>query len=82
MSMVPAEGLEPQSLITINYWYVDQLALVQCDYLARSAHAGKVVRVSQEWRQVVRQGTGKTGMPEAKAGRVANALARSSRPPQ
>ena len=48
MSMVPAEGLEPQSLITINYWYVDQLALVQCDYLARSAHAGKVVRVSQE----------------------------------
>jgi tetratricopeptide (TPR) repeat protein len=63
----------------INYWYVDQLALVQCDYLARSAHAGKVVRVSQEWRQVVRQGTGKTGMPEAKAGRVANALARSSR---
>jgi len=58
----------------INYWYVDQLALVQCAYLNRNAAIGTVQTVNEAWRKFSRQGTGSTGRPDVKADKLRKRL--------
>jgi tetratricopeptide (TPR) repeat protein len=59
----------------IDYWYIDQLALFQSVYLSRNRGLGKIVDVTEKWRQLLQQGTGLTGQPDAKADRMRRKLA-------
>lgn len=53
--------------VDVNYWYVDQLALVQCAYVNRNLGLGRIAPLAAERVRLLAQGTGDTGHPEMKA---------------
>jgi len=61
-----------------NYWYVDQLALVQCAYLNRNGGIGTVRSANESRGNFCRQGTGSTGRPDVKVEKMRKRLVEDS----